>query len=116
MAVFLYEFDWDPAKAPANFGKHGSDFEWAATVFLDPFAAAISDEEHSAIEVHGGKSALTLLRSIIPIFRRLPKSSSPSSAVPRRNWWPCVWMPTYWNGFSSTAPVIQRASITFFGW
>ena len=36
MAAFLYEFDWNPAKAQANFSKHGVDFERAATVFLDP--------------------------------------------------------------------------------
>jgi uncharacterized DUF497 family protein len=41
MAAFLYEFDWDPVKAQANFSKHGLDFERAATVFLDPFAVTI---------------------------------------------------------------------------
>lgn len=29
MAEFLYEFDWDPAKAKANLAKHGIDFEHA---------------------------------------------------------------------------------------
>lgn len=33
MAAFLYEFDWNPAKAQANFSKHGVDFERAATVY-----------------------------------------------------------------------------------
>jgi hypothetical protein len=27
---FVYEFDWDPAKAQANFSKHGVSFERAA--------------------------------------------------------------------------------------
>jgi uncharacterized DUF497 family protein len=52
MAAFLYKFEWDPVKAQANVGKHGLDFERAATVFLDPFAVTIPDEEHSETEVH----------------------------------------------------------------
>ena len=51
MATFLYEFEWDPVKAHANFNKHGLDFERAATVFLDPLAVTILDEEHSEAEV-----------------------------------------------------------------
>jgi uncharacterized protein len=51
MAAFLYEFEWDPAKASANINKHGLDFERAATVFLDPLAVTIPDEEHSGNEV-----------------------------------------------------------------
>jgi len=47
MAAFLYEFDWDPDKAQTNFSKHGLDFERAATVFLDPLAVTIPDEEHN---------------------------------------------------------------------
>jgi uncharacterized protein len=51
MAAFLYEFEWDPVKAKANFSKHGVDFEWAAQVFRDPLALTIPDEEHSESEV-----------------------------------------------------------------
>ncbi|MGD1069666.1 MAG: BrnT family toxin [Bryobacteraceae bacterium] len=51
MALFRYEFEWDPAKARINLNKHGVDFERAATVFLDPLALTIADEEHSDIEV-----------------------------------------------------------------
>jgi len=50
MAAFLYDFEWDPAKATANLTKHGLDFERAATVFLDPLAVTIPDEEHSEAE------------------------------------------------------------------
>lgn len=50
MAAFLYEFEWDPAKAQTNFNKHGLDFERAATVFLDPLALTIPDEDHSEAE------------------------------------------------------------------
>jgi uncharacterized DUF497 family protein len=51
MAAFLYEFEWDPVKAQANVSKHGLDFERAATVFLNPLAVTIPDEEHSETEV-----------------------------------------------------------------
>ena len=51
MAAFLFEFEWDPAKARTNFSKHGVNFERAAEVFLDPLALTIPDDEHSATEV-----------------------------------------------------------------
>ena len=51
MPAFLYEFEWDPVKAAANVAKHGLDFERASTVFLDPLAVTIPDEEHSKSEV-----------------------------------------------------------------
>jgi uncharacterized protein len=38
-------FEWDPRKARANLRKHGVDFADAATVFDDPLAFTISDEE-----------------------------------------------------------------------
>ena len=50
MAAFLYEFEWDPVKASANFSKHSVDFERAAEVFRDPLALTIPDEEHSLDE------------------------------------------------------------------
>jgi uncharacterized DUF497 family protein len=31
-------FEWDPAKAAANFRKHGVSFETASRVFADPYA------------------------------------------------------------------------------
>ena len=68
MAAFLYEFEWDPAKASANLKKHGLDFERAATVFLDPLAVTIPDEQHSESEIRwitlgtdaGGQYALLI--------------------------------------------------------
>jgi len=61
MAEFLYEFDWDLGKAKKNLSKHGVDFDQAATVFMDPLAATIRDEEHSGVEARWitlGKDAL----------------------------------------------------------
>ncbi len=68
MAACLYQFEWDPAKAQANFDKRGLDFERAATVFLEPFALTIRDDEHSETEVRwitpgkdvGGQYALVI--------------------------------------------------------
>lgn len=42
-----YNFDWDPAKAEGNVSKHRVAFERAATVFRDPNALSVFDEEHS---------------------------------------------------------------------
>ncbi len=50
MAVYLFEFGWDPAKARTNFGKHGVGFERAAKVFRDPLAISIPDEQYSIVE------------------------------------------------------------------
>jgi len=42
-----FYFDWDPNKAEANLRKHKVSFEQASTVFLDPLALTVFDEEHS---------------------------------------------------------------------
>ena len=39
-------FDWDPAKAARNLRKHRVAFAEAATVFRDPLALFVQDEEH----------------------------------------------------------------------
>jgi hypothetical protein len=41
---------WDPGKAILNKGKHGVDFEEAATVFRDPLLLVMPDIEHSLEE------------------------------------------------------------------
>jgi uncharacterized DUF497 family protein len=45
-----YDFEWNPEKAKQNLRKHGVSFERAASVFLDPFAISVYDEEHSENE------------------------------------------------------------------
>ncbi len=50
MASFVYEFEWDSAKASANRNKHGVDFERAVEIFRDPLALTIPDDEHSKTE------------------------------------------------------------------
>jgi uncharacterized DUF497 family protein len=49
MTEFTYEFEWDPGKAEINLRKHGIDFRKAATVFSDPLAITIPEEDHSEI-------------------------------------------------------------------
>jgi uncharacterized protein len=40
----MLDFEWDDAKAAANFCKHGVTFEQAAYAFRDPFAVEWIDE------------------------------------------------------------------------
>ena len=40
-------FEWDPAKATANFKKHGIGFDEARSVFADERAKLIADPGHS---------------------------------------------------------------------
>jgi len=74
MAAFLYEFEWNPVKAKANFSKHGVDFERATQVFRDPLALTISDEEHSVSEVRWitlGKDTAGQYLLVIHTFKQL---------------------------------------------
>ena len=43
----LFDFDWDANNARSNFQKHGVSFQLATTVFRDPLAITIFDDEHS---------------------------------------------------------------------
>lgn len=44
------EFEWDNAKAAANFKKHKITFDEASTVFSDPLARIFDNVDHSAEE------------------------------------------------------------------
>lgn len=43
-------FEWDAAKAKANFTKHAVTFTEAATVFGDPLSGTFPDPDHSVGE------------------------------------------------------------------
>jgi uncharacterized protein len=45
-----YNIEWDPEKARINFNKHGISFELASSVFWDPRAVSIYDDEHAGNE------------------------------------------------------------------
>ena len=48
--AFQYQFEWGPAKARLNARKHRVTFERGATVFLDPNALSLFDDQHSEEE------------------------------------------------------------------
>jgi uncharacterized DUF497 family protein len=48
--AFQFHFEWDPAKARENARRHRVTFERGATVFLDPNALSLFDEQHSEEE------------------------------------------------------------------
>ena len=41
------DFDWDPVKAAGNAAKHGVTFEEAVTVFREPLALSLLDDDPS---------------------------------------------------------------------
>jgi uncharacterized protein len=43
-------FEYDPAKAASNLKKHGVSFAEAMTVFDDPLASTLPDDQHSLDE------------------------------------------------------------------
>jgi len=43
----MYHFDWDPVKARSNLADHKVSFQLATTLFRDPLAITVYDEEHS---------------------------------------------------------------------
>lgn len=55
------EFEWDKAKAAANFKKHKVTFDEASTTFSDPLARIFDDEEYSGDE----RREITIGHSII---------------------------------------------------
>ncbi|HMV00992.1 MAG TPA: BrnT family toxin [Rhodocyclaceae bacterium] len=61
----VLHFQWDDAKATANFKKHGVSFEAAKSAFYDERAKLINDPDHSAKEdrfiLLGLSTALRLL-------------------------------------------------------
>ncbi len=48
--AFQYQFEWDPVKARQNAKRHRVRFERATTVFFDPNALSLFDEQHSEDE------------------------------------------------------------------
>lgn len=45
--MMFFDFDWDANKARANLKKHEVSFRLATSVFRDPLALTIFDDEHS---------------------------------------------------------------------
>jgi uncharacterized DUF497 family protein len=69
-----YDFEWDTEKARVNRDKHDVGFEEAATVFGDPRAMSIYDDEHSTTEdrwITLGISAAGRLLVVCHTFKEL---------------------------------------------
>ena len=45
-----FQFEWDEAKAAANFRKHSVSFELASSIFGDPRILTLADTRHSESE------------------------------------------------------------------
>lgn len=68
------DFTWDDAKAASNLEKHGVSFEEASTVFYDPYALVIPDDEHSYDEdrfVIVGISEIARVLTVCHCYREL---------------------------------------------
>lgn len=69
-----YNFEWDPAKAKSNLRKHRVSFELASTVFRDPRARTVFDEDHDEDEerwITLGLSETGTILVVIHTFRTL---------------------------------------------
>lgn len=62
-----FDVEWDPRKAAGNRSKHRVAFEEAATVFLDPRALTVTDDEHSEHEVHWLTTGLSAFGRLIVV-------------------------------------------------
>jgi uncharacterized DUF497 family protein len=79
MPDFQFRFEWDPQKASSNLAKHGVAFPQAASVFLDPLAATVPDDEHSEGErrwVTLGWSGTRLLLVVIHTYEEVEVGSA----------------------------------------
>jgi uncharacterized DUF497 family protein len=80
---FEHQFEWDPAKALRNAREHRVSFERAATVFLDPRAMSIFDDEHSEDEERWNTLGLDrtgVLLVVCHTFREEKKAGRGASA------------------------------------
>ena len=65
-------FEWDAAKADANFRRHSVRFEEAKAVFDDPYAITIADHEADPSEerfVSVGMGALGRVLTVVYAYR-----------------------------------------------
>ncbi len=74
-----YNIEWDPGKAKTNIKKHKISFEKAATIFRDPRAISIYDNEHSDREdrwITLGLSSNGILLVVHHTFEQLDNSNA----------------------------------------
>ena len=73
-----YNFEWDPVKANENVRKHKVNFQRGGTIFCDPHAISIFDEEHSQREerwITIGRDDAEILLVVSHTFQEINASS-----------------------------------------
>jgi uncharacterized protein len=78
---FIWNFDWDPAKASANFAKHGVSFQHAATVLLDSFALTVFDADHSEGEQRWVTLGLSASGPLLAVVHTIDETGPQSANV-----------------------------------
>lgn len=81
MGDFRFKFDWDPQKAATNLAKHGVAFAQAVSVFVDPFAATIADDEHSQDEQRWVTLGLSKAGRLMVVVHTYEEIDAGSAAV-----------------------------------
>jgi uncharacterized protein len=74
----IFNFEWDPQKAKTNISKHKISFSEATSVFKDPMAISIFDEDHSKDEERWITLGISSVGNIIIVnhtFVKLDKNS-----------------------------------------
>jgi len=78
-SAWVFNFEWDPSKARSNLKKHGVAFERAATIFHDPHALSLFDQEHSQTDdrwITMGRDRSGVLLVIHHTYAELAKGST----------------------------------------
>lgn len=73
-----YNFEWDNKKAKQNIRKHKVRFQRAGTIFHDPHAISIFDDEHSQKEerwITMGRDSNGIMLVVSHAFREIDTSS-----------------------------------------
>jgi uncharacterized protein len=78
---FIWNFDWDFKKASVNLAKHGISFQHAATVFLDPLAITLFDDEHSEREQRWVTLGLSASGPLVVVIHTLDETGPASASV-----------------------------------
>ena len=63
-----FKFEWDKGKAATNLKKHGVSFDEARTVFDDPLATNVDDEDHSEEEDREVIIGHSILHRLLLVF------------------------------------------------
>ncbi|MDH3974663.1 MAG: BrnT family toxin [Deltaproteobacteria bacterium] len=74
-------FEWDPRKAVINKEKHRVTFEEASSVFLDPIAITIYDEDHSMEEERWITMGLSTKNSLLAVCHTYKEQGRNSATI-----------------------------------